>query len=100
MDRAPLEFGAEVIALTVQWLPLLAAVALALLIRSPLHGVLIVINLWLFMEIATTLLAPGYAFATLLGPRLVASALQVALGYGVLQLWRHWRGGAERVTVH
>ena len=100
MDRAPLEFGAEVIALTVQWLPLLAAIGLALLIRSPLHALLIAINLWLFMEIATTLLAPGYTFAALLWPRLAASALQVAIGYAVLLLWRHWRGGAERVTVH
>jgi hypothetical protein len=100
MDGTPVKFGAEVVALTVQWLPLLVAFGLAFLIRSPLHALLVVINLWLFMEIAASLLTPGYAFAALLWPRLVASALQVAIGYGVLQLWRHWRGGAERVTVH
>jgi hypothetical protein len=100
MDRASFEFGAEVIALTAQWLPLLAALGLAFLIHSKVHALLIVVNLWLFMEIATTLLAPGYAFAELLWPRLVASLLQVAIGYGAVILWRYWRIGAERVTVH
>jgi hypothetical protein len=100
MDGTPVKFGAEVVALTVQWLPLLVAFGLAFLIRSPLHALLVVINLWLFMEIATTLLVPGYAFAAQLWPRLVASALQVALGWSGLMLWRHWRIGAERVTAN
>ena len=99
MDGAPLDFGPEVMALTVQWLPLLAAFGLALLIRSPLHVLLVVLNLWLFMEIATTVLVPGYTFAALLWPRLVASALQVAIGWGVLILWRYWRMGTQRVTA-
>ena len=97
---APFEFGADVIALTAQLLPLLTAFGLAFLIRSKVHALLIVINLWLFMELATTLLAPGYAFAELVWPRLVASGLQVAIGYGCVVLWRYWRIGAERVTVH
>ncbi|SRR5688572_19923987 len=99
MDDA-LKVTADVALLTVQLLPLLAAFGLALLIRSKLHAVLIAINLWLFMEIQATLLEPGYVFATLLWPRLVASALQVALGYGGVLLWRHWRVGTERMTVH
>jgi hypothetical protein len=62
--------------------------------------VLIVANLWLFMEVATTLLDPGYGFASLLYERIVASAIQVAIGYSAVTLWRYWRVGAERVTVH
>jgi hypothetical protein len=100
MDRASFEFGADVIALTAQLLPLLAAFGLAFLIRSKAHALLIVVNLWLFMELATTLLVPGYVFAELVWPRLVASVLQVAIGYGGVVLWRFWRIGAERVTVH
>ena len=100
MDRASLELGADAIALTMQLLPLLAAIGLAFLIRSKVHAVLIVINLWLSMELVSTLLDPGYAFASLLWPRLVASVLQVAIGYGCVLLWRYWRIGSERVTVH
>ena len=100
MDRGSLEFGADVMALTTQLLPLLVAVGLACLIRSKVHALLIVVNLCLFMELATTLLASGYAFAELLWPRLVASVLQVAIGYGCVTLWRYWRINAERVTVH
>jgi hypothetical protein len=100
MDRASFELGAEVMALTAQWLPLLAAFGLAFLIRSKVHALLIVVNLWLFMEVASTLLAPGYAFAEQLWLRLVASGLQVAIGYGGVLLWRYWRVGAQRVTVH
>ena len=87
-------------ALTFQWLPLLVAFGLALLIRSPIHAVLIVVNLWLFMEIATTLFQPGYVFADLLAPRLLASALQVALGFAGVMMWRYWRVRSERVTAH
>ncbi len=95
-----LEFIADVLVLTANVLPLLVAVGLALLIRSRVHAVLIVVNLWLFMELATTLLDPGYEFATLLWPRLVASALQVAIAYGAVTLWRYWRVGSERMTAH
>ena len=95
-----LEFGASVIVLTFKLVPLLVALALAFLIRSRVHAVLVVANLWLFMELATTLLDPGYGFASLFYERLVASAIQVAIAYSVATLWRYWRVGAERMTVH
>jgi TRAP-type mannitol/chloroaromatic compound transport system permease large subunit len=95
-----LEFGASVMVLTFKLVPLLVAFALAFLIKSKVHAVLVVANLWLFMEIATTLLDPGYGFASLFYERLVASAVQVAIGYSAVILWRYWRVGAERVTVH
>jgi hypothetical protein len=95
-----LEFAAEVGRLTDSLGPLLVALALAFLIRSKLHAVLIVANLWLLMELATTMLEPGYGFGSLFFERLVASAIQVALGFGAVTLWRHWRVGAQRVTVH
>jgi hypothetical protein len=100
MDTRLLEFAADVVRLTASLGPLLMAVALALLIRSKVHALLIVINLWLFMEVASTLLDPGYRFASLLFERLVASALQIAIGYAGVTLWRHWRVRAESVTVH
>jgi hypothetical protein len=100
MGATLFEFAANVVILTVNVLPLLVAVGPALLIRSRTHAVLIVVNLWLFMELAATLLDPGYQFATLLWPRLVASALQVAIAYGGVTLWRRWRVGSESVTVY
>jgi hypothetical protein len=100
MGMTLFEFVADVLALSANILPLLVALGLALLIRSRVHAVLIVANLWLFMELAATLLDPGYRFASLLWPRLVASALQVAIAYGALTLWRHWRVGSERMTAH
>jgi hypothetical protein len=100
MGAELLEFTADVLALAANLLPLLVAVGLALLIRSPIHAVLIVVNLWLFMELAATLLDPGYEFATLLWPRLLASGLQVAIAYGAVTLWRHWRINSERMTAH
>ena len=100
MGANVLEFAADVLRLTASLGPLLVALGLAFLIRNTLHAVLIVANLWLFMELATTMLEPGYGFASLFYERLVASALQVALAYGAVTLWRHWRVGAERVTVH
>ena len=100
MGANGLEFVANVMRLTGSLGPLLVALGLAFLIRSLLHAVLIVANLWLLMELATTMLEPDYAFAGLFYERLVASALQVALAYGAVTLWRHWRVGAQRVTVH
>ena len=100
MDAGVLGFAADVMVLSIRLVPLMVALGLALLIRTKLHAVLIVANLWLFMELATTLFEPGYAFGSLLYPRLAASAVQVALGYGAVSLWQHWRNGAERVTVH
>ncbi len=100
MGTKLLEFTAEVLVLTVNVLPVLVAVGLALLIRSRVHAVLIVVNLWLFMEVAATMLDPAYHFASLLWPRLVAAALQVAIAYGAVTLWRYWRVGSERMTAH
>jgi hypothetical protein len=60
MDASLFAFAVDVVRLTAEPGPLLVAVVLAFLIRSKLHGVLIVANLWLFMELATTMLEPGY----------------------------------------
>ena len=95
-----LEFGVGVAVLTFKLVPLLVAFALAFLIKSKVHAVLVVANLWLLMELAATLLQPDYDFATLFYERLAASVIQVAIGYGAVILWRRWRVGAERVTVH
>ncbi len=99
MGAKLLEFAVEVMVLTASVLPLLVAVGLALLIRSRVHAVLIVVNLWLFMELAATILDPAYHFASLLWPRLLAATLQVAIAYGAVTLWRHWRVGSERMTA-
>ena len=93
-------FGADVLRLTLDILPLLLALPLARLARSPAHAALLIADLWLFMELLTTLVDPGYRFGALLLPRLVASGLQLGIAYGVLLLWRFWRFGSERVTVH
>jgi hypothetical protein len=93
-------FGADVLRLTVDLLPLLLAVALARLARSAAHAALVILNLSLFMELLTTLVDPGYRFSDLLPARLVASGLQIGIGLATLVLWRRWRAGAESVTVH
>jgi hypothetical protein len=93
-------FGADVLRLTVDLLPLLLAVALARLARSAAHAALVILNLCLFMELLTTLVDPGYRFSDLLPARLVASGLQIGIGLATLVLWRRWRAGAESVTVH
>ena len=90
-------FGADVLTLTIDLLPLMLAVRLA---HGPMHAALVVLNLWLFMELLTTLVDPGYRFGALLLPRLVASALQLGLACGAVELWRHWRGVSASVTVH
>jgi hypothetical protein len=93
-------FGADLLRLTVDLLPLLLAFPLARLVRSPIHAALVVMNLWLFMELLTSLVDPGYRFGALLLPRLLASGLQIAIACGAVILWRHWRGRSESVTVH
>jgi hypothetical protein len=93
-------FGADVLRLTVDLLPLLLALSLARLVRSPAHAALLVLNLWLFMELLTALVDPGYWFGALLLPRLIASALQIGIGFAGLLLWRQWRAWTESVTVH
>jgi hypothetical protein len=93
-------FGADVLRLTVDLLPLLLALSLARLVRSPAHAALLVLNLWLFMELLTALVDPGYRFGALLLPRLIASALQIGIGFASLLLWRQWRAWTESVTVH
>ena len=66
-------FGADVLGLTLDPLPLLLALPLVRLLRSPAHAALVVLNLWLFMELLTTLVDPGYRFGGELLARLVAS---------------------------
>ena len=58
-------FGTDVLRLTVDLLPLLLALSLARLVRSAAHAALLVLNLWLFMELLTALVDPGYRFGTL-----------------------------------
>jgi hypothetical protein len=60
----------------------------------------VILNLWLFMELLTTLADPGYRFGALLLARLVASGLQIGIGFAAMVLWRRWRAGTESVTVH
>jgi hypothetical protein len=93
-------FGTAVLGLTVDLLPLLLAFALARLVRSPVHAGLVVLNLWLFMELLTSLVDPGYRFGELLLPRLAAAALQIGIAGAALRLWRQWRDRCESVTVH
>ena len=93
-------FGADVLGLTLDPLALLLALPLVRLLRSPAHVALVVLNLWLFMELLTTLVEPSYRFGDVLPARLVASGLHLALACGVLQLWRQWRYRTESVTVH
>jgi hypothetical protein len=93
-------FGAEVLRLTVDLFPLVLAFLLARLVQSPVHAVLVVADLWLFMELLTSLVDPGYAFGALLLPRLVASGLQIGIACGGLALWRQWRARTGSVTVH
>ena len=93
-------FGADVITLTVDLVPLLLAFLLIRLVRSPAHAALVVLDLWLFMELRTTLVDPGYRFGDLLLARLVASGLQLGLAFAALLLWRQWRGASASVTVH
>jgi hypothetical protein len=56
-------FGADVLRLTLDPLPLLLALPLVRLLRTPAHAALVVLNLWLFMELLTTLLDPSYRSA-------------------------------------
>ena len=93
-------FGADVLRLTVDLLPLLLAFPLARLVLSPTHAALVIVNLWLFMELLTSLVDPGYRFGDLMPARLVASGLQIAIACGALVLWRQWRAWTGSVTVH
>jgi hypothetical protein len=93
-------FGADVWQLTFDPFPVLLALPLVRLLRTPAHAALVVLNLWLFMELVSTLVDPGYRFGGVLLARLVASFLHLALACAVLQLWRYWRYRTESVTVH
>ena len=93
-------FGADVLRLTVDLLPLLLALSLARLVRGAAHAALVVLNMWLFMELLTALVDPGYRFGALLLARLAASALQLGIAFAVLLLWRQWRAWSGSVTVH
>ena len=57
--------------------------------------VLIVINLWLFMELLATLLDPGYRFADAAVGASWRAACRSRIGYGAVPLWRYWRIGAR-----
>ena len=93
-------FGADVLRLTVDLLPLLLALSLARLVRGAAHAALVVLNLWLVMELLTALVDAGYRFGALLLARLAASALQLGIAFAVLLLWRQWRAWSGSVTVH
>ena len=93
-------FSADVLRLTVDLLPLLRALSLARLVRGAAHAILVVLNLWLFMELLTALVDPGYRFGALLLPRLLASGLQLGIAFAALLLWRQWRAWTGSVTVH
>ena len=93
-------FGADVLRLTVDLLPLLLALSLARLVRGAAHATLVILNLWLFMELLTALVDPGYRFGALLLPRLLASGLQLGIAFAALLLWRQWRAWSASVTVH
>jgi hypothetical protein len=93
-------FAMEVLRLTVDLLPLLLALSIARLVHSPAHAALLVLNLWLFMELLTTLVDPGYRFGQLMPTRLIASGLHIGIGVAMLLLWRQWRAWTGSVTVH
>jgi hypothetical protein len=93
-------FAMEVLRLTVDLLPLLLALSLARLVRSAAYAALLVLNLWLFMELLTTLVDPGYRFGQLMPARLIASGLHIGIGVAMLLLWRQWRAWTGSVTVH
>ena len=93
-------FGADVLQLTLDPFPVLLALPLVRLLRSPAPAALVVLNLWLFMELLTTLVDPSYRFGGMLLARLLASCLHLGLAFAPLQLWRHWRHRTESVTVH
>jgi hypothetical protein len=93
-------FAMEVLRLTVDLLPLLLALSLARLVRSAAYAALLVLNLWLFMELLTTLVDPGYRFGQMMPARLIASGLHIGIGVAMLLLWRQWRAWTGSVTVH
>jgi len=93
-------FAIDVLRLSADLAGLSMALALALLVRTRGQAVLVVANLWLFMEIVATLAEPGYRFGELLWPRLVASAAQVALAYRLVLWWRRWREAHASVAAH
>lgn len=81
-------------------LPLLLALAMAPLVGGRLQTVLLLIDLWLLTELLAALVEPEYQFGTLLLERLIASGLQLAIAYGALLCWRHWRLGSTSVSAH
>jgi hypothetical protein len=93
-------FGADVMQLTLDPFPVLLALPLVRLLRTPAHAALVVLNLWLFMELLSTLIDPGYRFGGVLLARLVASGLHLVIACVMIQLWRYWRYRTESVTVH
>jgi hypothetical protein len=94
-----LEFAEDVGILLADPLGFVLALLLAALIRSRTHAALVVVNLGLFMELAETMRDAGYPFGAYLSTRLIASALQVAVAYGMIAWWRHRRFGSDSVTA-
>ena len=86
------QLSADVVAMAV-------ALALAPLVRGRTHALVAVADLWLFMEVLTTLFDPDYRFGELLAPRLVASAVQIGLACALLRVWRQWRTATASVAA-
>jgi hypothetical protein len=100
MGEALLGGVLDVLRLGADPLGLLLALTLTTLVRGRLHAVLVIANLWLFMELVATLVDPGYRFGALLLPRLIAAALQVGVAYGLLWGWRQRRQESDSLTAH
>jgi hypothetical protein len=95
-----LSFATDTLRVTTEPVPLVLALAMAPLICGRLQTALVLIDLWLLSELLACLMDPGYRFGTLLAPRLIATALQLTIVYGVLICWRHWRQGSASVSAH
>lgn len=89
----------EIGQLSADLVALLLAFGLALLIRTRLHALVAVADLWLLMEILTAVADPDYRFGALLLPRLFASAAQVMLACAAVRFWRYWRMGTASVAA-
>ena len=62
MTTELLQFAIRGVDLTAAVAPLGLAIVLGLLIRTKVQALLVVLNLWLFAELAATLLEPGYEY--------------------------------------
>ena len=76
---------------------MLLAFPLARLVRIPFHVALVVLNLWLFMELLTSLVDPGYRFGACCCR---GSSRAAWIACDALVLWRQWRAWSGSVAVH